>query len=477
MYKEQIDAYMDGQKERMIEDLKTLIRIDSQRTEAKPGMPYGEGAAAVLKAGLELMEKAGLQTKNYENYVITGDLYPEKEKQLDILAHLDVVPVSEDWTVTAPFEPKVTDGRIYGRGSADDKGPAIAALYAMKAVKELGIPLAKGARLILGSDEECGSSDLRYYYSKETEAPMSFTPDADFPLIHLEKGSLNKTFEASFPACEALPRILSVDGGQKVNVVPGKAKAVVEGVWEDLLAAAAKETEESLHVQIQWTEMGNKTEIEVKGASAHASTPQQGINAVTALLVLLQKLPFAPCEGVEKLNQMLELFPHGETDGASLGVKMEDDISGALTMNLGVFHFDETHLTGTFDSRIPVCGSDETMTKVVEKSLEEKGFSVEKGTMNPPHYVDPQSDLVRTLLGCFETYTGIKGEPLAIGGGTYVHHLKNGVAFGCAMPGVDNAMHGDNEFMELETLFMSAKIFANAIVKLCGIEQETSDRK
>ena len=169
-----------------------------------------------------------------------------------------------------------------------------------------------------------------------------------------------------------------------MNVVPGKAKAVVEGVLEDLLAAAAKETEERLHVQIQWTKMGDKTEIEVKGASAHASTPQQGINAVTALLALLRKLPFAPCEGVEKLNQVLELFPHGETDGASLGVKMEDDISGALTMNLGVFHFDETHLTGTFDSRIPVCGSDETMTKVVKKSLEEKGFSVEEGTHESP---------------------------------------------------------------------------------------------
>lgn len=470
MYREKIDQYMEQHREQMVEDLKTLIRIDSQKTEAKPGKPFGEGAAKVLEAGIRLMEEAGLRTRNYENYVITGDLYPEKEKQLDILAHLDVVPVSEDWTVTEPFAPKVVDGRIYGRGTADDKGPAIAALYAIKAVKDLGIPLKKGVRLILGSDEECGSSDLDYYYEREAEAPMSFTPDADFPLINLEKGALHKTFGATFEEGTALPRILSVDGGLKVNVVPGKATAVVEGISEEELAAAVGEAEDALHVQIQWTAKGAKMEISVKGVSAHASTPEQGINAVTALLVLLKKLPFAPCAGVEKLNQALSLFPHGETDGASLGVKMEDAISGALTMNLGVFHFEPTRLEGMFDSRIPVCGNDENMTNVVRKSLEDKGFYVEEGVMSQPHYVDPSSELVQTLLGCYETYTGVKGKPLAIGGGTYVHHLNNGVAFGCAMPGVDNAMHGDNEFMELDTLFMSAKIFANAIVKLCGAE-------
>lgn len=472
MYKEKIDQYIDSQKEQMVEDLKSLVRIDSQKTEAKPGKPFGEGAASVLEAGIRLMERAGLSTRNYENYVIVGDLYPEKEKQLDILAHLDVVPVSEDWTVTAPFDPKVVDGKIYGRGTADDKGPAIAALYAMKAVKDLEIPLKKGARLILGSDEECGSSDLEYYYGQEKEAPMSFTPDADFPLINLEKGALHKTFEASFEEGKELPRILSVDGGLKVNVVPGKAVAVVEGISKDLLVAAANEAEQEQHVQIQWEEAEGKTKIEVKGVSAHASTPDQGVNAVTALLKLLQKLPFAPCAGVEKLNRVLSLFPHGETDGTSLGVKMEDEISGALTMNLGIFHFEPTHLEGMFDSRIPVCGNDENMTKVVTKVLEENGFTVESGMMSQPHYVDPSSDLVQKLLACFEAYTGIQGQPLAIGGGTYVHHLKNGVAFGCAMPGVDNAMHGDNEFMELDTLFMSAKIFANAIVALCGVEEE-----
>ena len=143
------------------------------------------------------MKKYGLATRNYENYVVTGD-FSEKEKALDILAHLDVVPVTEDWTVTKPFEPKIVDGKIYGRGTADDKGPAIAALYALRAIRELGIPMKKSVRLILGSDEECGSGDLEYYYAKEQEAPYTFTPDADFPLINIEKGSFHGVFSSEF---------------------------------------------------------------------------------------------------------------------------------------------------------------------------------------------------------------------------------------------------------------------------------------
>lgn len=156
MTEEKIDAYYDSKKDEMIEDLKTLVRIDSQRGRAKEGKPFGDGPAKVVAAAEGLMKQYGLQTTNYDNYVVTGD-FGTQEKALDILAHLDVVPVTEDWTVTEPFQPKVVDGRIYGRGTADDKGPAIAALYALRAIRELGLPMKKSVRLILGSDEECGS--------------------------------------------------------------------------------------------------------------------------------------------------------------------------------------------------------------------------------------------------------------------------------------------------------------------------------
>ena len=152
MYREKIDAYIDSKKEEMLNDLAYLVRINSQKGEAQEGKPFGEGPAEVLAAGESLMKKYGLITKNYDNYVVTGDL-SEAEKGLDVLAHLDVVPVTEDWKVTQPFEPKIVDGRMYGRGTADDKGPAIALLYALRAIKELGVPMKRSVRLVMGGAE------------------------------------------------------------------------------------------------------------------------------------------------------------------------------------------------------------------------------------------------------------------------------------------------------------------------------------
>ena len=172
----------------------------------------------------------------------TADLN-NKEKQLDILAHLDVVPAGEGWQVTAPYEPVLKDGCLYGRGTADDKGPAVAALYAMRAVKELKIPLKKNVRLILGTDEECGSSDIAHYYKIEKEAPMTFSPDAEFPVINVEKGGLAAHFTGSFQKGGGSARLLSIDAGVKINVVPGKAFGAVIGLNRETLERTAKEVE------------------------------------------------------------------------------------------------------------------------------------------------------------------------------------------------------------------------------------------
>ena len=184
MYKEKISRYIDAHRKEMLEDIGALCRINSVKGSYRIGKPYGEGCSEALRAALHIAECYGFSINNYDNYVGTVDMN-DKEAQLDILAHLDVVPAGDGWTVTEPFEPVVKDGKIYGRGTADDKGPAIAALYAMRAVNELGIPMKKNVRLILGTDEECGSSDITHYYSVEKEAPMTFSPDASFPVINI----------------------------------------------------------------------------------------------------------------------------------------------------------------------------------------------------------------------------------------------------------------------------------------------------
>lgn len=467
MYRDQTDSYIESKREEMLEDLKTLVRIDSQRGEAKEGKPFGDGPAAVVAQAQEMMSRYGLRVRNYENYVVTGDFGPA-DKELDILAHLDVVPVTDDWTVTAPFEPLIRDGRIYGRGTADDKGPAIAALYAIRAVIDLGLPLKKGVRLILGSDEECGSSDLKYYYGIEKEAPCTFTPDADFPVINLEKARLAKPITAAFDKQAALPALVCLDAGSKVNVVPGSALAKVEGLDEETIRAAAAEAEKATGVSFTLSMENGACLIQAKGTAAHASTPEAGNNALTALLALLDKLPLAAGEVKNLIHGLACLYPHGDTEGRAIGVAMQDDKSGALTMNLGILKITDTELYGEFDVRAPLCATDENLTEVVRRKFAEAGITMGGGNMKKAHYVPEDTDFVKTLLASYEHYSGKPGKALYTGGGTYVHELERGVAFGCMSEDVDNHMHGDDEFMVIDTLIMSAKIFADVIMKLCG---------
>ena len=472
-YRKEIEAYIEEHKDEMLDDIMTLCRINSEKMAYKEGMPFGEGVDAALQTALAMAEKYGFSIQNYDSYVGTADLNTGK-KCLDILAHLDVVPAGEGWMETEPFQPVIKNGKLYGRGTADDKGPAVAALYAMRAVKELNIPVSKNARLILGTDEECGSSDIEQYYAKEPEAPMTFSPDGDFPVVNTEKGRLEGHFTATWEKEEGLPRLLSIHAGTKLNVAPGKAWAVLQGFQAEIMEKAARETEAATGVSFEmeysdYTMAPDDTIVKITatGHGAHAAQPEMGNNALTGLLSLISILPFEKSEAVEAVRKLSLLFPHGDFLGEQLGIAMKDDISGPLTLAFSMLEVGETGLEGWFDSRCPICSNEENTLKKAKEKIEEKGFKFLTENMVPPHHVDENSAFISTLLNVYEEYTGNKGECLAIGGGTYVHSLKNGVAFGAAMPGTDNRMHGADEFAYVEELTMEAKIFAQVIVQLC----------
>lgn len=467
MYKNEIEDYIDTHRDEMIEDICTLCRINSEKMPYVEGKPFGEGAYQALQAALDMAEGYGFSITNYDNYVGTADLN-DKDRQLDILAHLDVVPAGEGWTVTAPFSPVVKEGSIYGRGTADDKGPAVAALYAMRAVKDLGIPLRKNVRLILGTDEECGSSDIKHYYGREEEAPMTISPDSEFPVTNTEKGRLEGHFNASFPPSQALPRLVKLEAGIKANVVPGKAKAAVEGLEGKGLEEMAEAVEKETGISFTFRKTGSVMEVTAQGAGAHASTPQEGKNALTGLLVFLTRLPLAECAQLSCVRSLLTLFPHGDTCGKAVGIAMEDELSGPLTLAFSMLTVEEDSLKGVFDSRCPVCSNEDNVLKVVKKAMGEVGITLENDSMIPPHHVDGESHFIKTLLSVYEEYTGLEGSCQATGGGTYVHNLKNGVAYGASMPGTDNRMHGADEFAVVDHLLTGAKIFAQVIVELCG---------
>ncbi len=466
-YQRFIEEYIEAHKDEMLEDIRVLCGINSEKMPAKEGMPYGPGVAECLGTALDIARGYGFPVIDYDGRVGCVDLN-DLPAQLDILAHLDIVPAGEGWTVTEPFCPLVKNGRIYGRGTSDDKGPAVAALYAMRAVKECRIPVKRNVRLILGTDEECGSSDIRHYYALEREAPMTFSPDAEYPVVNVEKGRLPGHFTAEFAASSALPRLVKVHAGNKLNVVPAKAQAVVEGMDMNVLREAAGAASGRTGISFVLEEHGAQCAITAEGVGSHGSLPQEGKNALTGLLVLLSELPFAPCAQFDVVRAAAALMPHGDFHGKALGVDMEDALSGRLTLAFTMLEVDEGRFDGQFDSRVPVCGNEDNVLRVIAGRLGEAGFTLHNQEMVLPHHVSGDSGFVRTLLECYENYTGLEGYCRATGGGTYVHSLENGVAFGACFPGTDPHMHGADEFAVIDELVMSAKIFAQVIVELCG---------
>ena len=468
MNKQQIDSYFDDPRRRqeLVNHISRLVRVRSVREDAQPGMPFGPGPAAALAEALELAQEMGFAVQNYENYVGTVDLN-DKDTAVHILCHLDVVGEGTGWTVTEPYEPKEVDGMLYGRGTGDDKGPACAALMAMQAVKELGVPLKHNVRLILGTDEESGSEDLAYYYGKEPYAPYTFSPDADFPLINIEKGSYKPVFTKSWEKESVTPRVKELHGGFRINVLPPEAECVVAGLSAEAARPYCDAAEGRTGASYELREEGDDLRIICRGKGAHASLPEEGNNAITALLDLLAALPLAKVASTAALHGLNALFPHGDYAGKALGVAQADELSGPLTLAFSLLEVTETGLQGQFDSRVPICANEENCKAAAEASFAKFGFAAQ-GEMQAPHHTPADSPLVKTLLRCYEQFTGDPGKCLAIGGGTYVHDIPGGVAFGCTMPGFSGNMHGPDEHASIADHLTAAKIFTQAIIDLCS---------
>ncbi len=558
--KQLITEYIDEHEEEMLSDLMALIRINSEKAAPESDKPYGVGAYDALMAAKSLCEHYGFTTKVYDNRVVSADM-TQYAPQLDILAHMDVVPAGDGWTVCAPYTPVIRDGAIYGRGSSDDKGPAIAALYAMRAVKELGVPLSRNCRLILGSDEEAGSSDIEHYYGVQQEAPMTFSPDAEFPVINVEKGRLEGTVVWSNPQTamsedNALPecsdegkaeqdadvfengleaekegetekapegeiaaahgaRLISCTSGHTINIVPDKAEACIAGIKEDELremvlkvkagtgAEFTYDIEQSLADSdgIKHAEQHNVGEsmlgdfstespcrkpmdeheakdirtqhyemlsLRISGAGAHASTPEKGVNALSIMLAVLGKLQYADKGFEEEISKLAVLFPYGDHDGEAVGAACEDSIAGKTTVSPDIFSANEREIILKFDARTCIKAEEPDMDSVsqIKTRVEQAGLEF-KHSFVRAHAVDGSSEFVQTLLGCYEAVTGKKGSCMAVGGGTYVHELKNGVAFGAVGETTDTHMHGADEYMLISELKEAAIIYALAIAKLC----------
>ena len=265
------------------------------------------------------------------------------------------------------------------------------------------------------------------------------------------------------------PAIRSTSFINRPRVNPGgSAVCFFDGLDGDETEALAKSMEEERGITFTVSSEDGCLKIAASGENGHASTPWKGKNALTGLLALIERLPLAECGQLKAVRALNHLMPHGDWFGAGLGIQISDEESGELTLAFSMLDISEKSLEGEFDSRCPICATKENTIDVIRKNMEAEGISFNTEELEPPHHVPADSDFVKTLLSAYESYSGRKGECIAIGGGTYVHHLKNGVAFGACLPETENHMHGPDEFAVVDELLMSAKIFAQVIVDLCS---------
>ena len=455
--------FVENHFSEMVRDLAKLVSIPSVKGEPQEGMPFGEGPAAALDCMLKMAKQYGFYTKNHEGYVGTIDLNPELPTTLGILCHLDVVPAGKkDWR-SAPFSLYISGGKMYGRGVIDNKGPAIAVLYAMRAIKESGLPITQNVRFIVGTDEESGSSDIAYYKNKEALPPRVFTPDAEYPVINIEKGRVRGEITTYSGFAVGSKSILFAKGGTVFNAVPESAAAIVRGFDISELRAAA---EVFYPLSFSFEDKGEGLcEVRVTGRSAHASQPHHGINAVTGLCAYLGTLA-TDDETASSFARLASAFAHNDTEGRSLGVDVRDDESGALTLVLSILDYKEGVINCKFDCRFPVSQSLDAMREKFCTRLAEYGIRAVSLDGVEGHIVPEDSEFVKTLMKVYGRMVYGTVKPLAIGGGTYVHDIEGGVAFGAEFPGEINNMHGANECFSTESFRKNTHMFIEALESL-----------
>ncbi len=456
-------AKIGQMKKEIINSTQEILKFKSVKDSPRKGMPFGKGINECLEYSLTLSEQLGFTTKNFDGYAGHAE-FGEGEEVVGILVHLDVVPEGSNWTYP-PYGGEIHDDKIYGRGAIDDKGPAIACLYAMKAVKESGFPLNKKIRIIFGTDEESGWEDMKYYFVHEKAPDLAFTPDADFPAIHGEKGILIFDFikKCSNPSNNGI-KIYSIKGGNRPNMVPDYCEAQVslDPSIHDKLDSFIRNHQARMTAE----EIDNKIILKSYGVSAHGSLPESGQNAVSQLMLFLGTLNLSTGDATDFVrfyNSKIGM----EYNGQSIGCGFSDQESGGLVFNVGVIDLNNDEVRLTINIRYPITYTTNQVYEAIEKELENTGVELIRGTHDmDPLYIPRDHELIQKLMKIYTKITGDDREPITIGGGTYARAMKNAVAFGPLFPGQPELAHQKDEYISVEDLLKITEIYTEALYEL-----------
>lgn len=456
---------VEARKDDLINDARAYLQIKSvlDETTKSDYAPFGKGINDAFNHLLQLGEDSGFQVKNLDGYAGHIELPGSGEEIVGVLCHVDVVPEGDGWS-SDPYGAEIRDGRIYARGALDDKGPTIAAFYAMKIVKELGLPLKKNVRMIIGTDEESDWRCVEHYFKHEKMPTVGFAPDADFPIIYAEKGIIDLKLKHTADIKEESHgmKLKSFHAGRRFNMVPDLAVATVivneeiediNKLFTDFLTRA--------NVSGEYKYLNNEYMFSVKGKSAHAMEPNNGVNAGIVLASFLHTLQING-KGAHFVSTIDQIFKD-DTRGGKLQIAFSDDISGDLTVNLGIISFEDEAGEIGINIRYPVTGNADKVKAGFEQI---DGFELNLFNDSKPHHVDEKHPLIKTLQRVYEEQTGEKAELIAIGGGTYARSLDAGVAFGPLFPGRPDVAHQKDEYIEIEDLLKATAIYAQAIYEL-----------
>ena len=459
---------IEDSKDEMIQMLRELLSFRSVIDSPAADMPFGKGVQDSFQYMLKRAAHDGFETENIDNY--GGHIeFGDGDEVIGVLGHLDVVPEGNDWDYP-PFSAQIIDGKVYGRGATDNKGPVVASYFAMKALKRSGAITDKKVRMILGLDEETSWIGMDKYLKKVKPPSIGFAPDADFPVIHGEKGILTFELAKKFKktAIKGL-ELRSFKGGNAANMVADHARAVVRDerpdAYEQIKDKVAKYREEEKR-KINAKGAGKCLEIVARGVSSHGARPENGENAISVMMDFLSRLYFTS----EETNEFISFYNAHigfELDGKSLGCKLSDEVSGGLILNIGVIDMTHEAARLKINIRYPVTSSDNAVYEAIAPFAGKYDLGIIKIRHQPPIYYPKDAPIIKVLTDVYIKHTGdTESCPITIGGGTYARAAANLVAFGARFPGSEEMAHKKNEFIEIDKMVLISKIYADAIYEL-----------
>ncbi len=481
-----VEEHLNAQSKGMTTTLQQMVGIRSVKEPGTQGAPFGPGIARLMKYTASCLEQLGIEDiDDVDGYALTASL-GDGAQTVGVLVHLDVVDAGAGWSVP-PFEGRIIDNRMYGRGTQDDKGPAVAAMYALGAIAKLKVPLCRRIMLYFGGDEESGWADVDYFKAHRRMPDIAFSPDSEYPVINAEKavlqlkltaggrgpqsvqlessgglGFIARTDKTTAGTKNAPVQIISMNGGFRPNVVPEYAQCVLEGKSS---GPAARKKAHELGFAAEYEKTGDTTyKVVFKGKNAHASTPEEGVNAISHMLCTLDALPLSDGAVTQCVRELVRRVAT-ETNGKNLGVAYEDS-SGAMTLNLAQIDTVGEDIQVVLDLRVPTSADINEVKRVISSSL--SNWRAEVLHYLPPHYVPEDHFLIKALLSAYTAQTGNPGYCMSTGGATYARAVRDAVTFGAVMPEGAKLAHQADEYIELDELPLNARIIAHALLSLAG---------